>query len=225
MDQLTSKPIWIVGGGKFGRQAAESLLRRGVDNHIVLIDTTAHLVLPQRIEYVCGDGVSWLTGQLTPDAEVGAIIPALPLHLAAEWLKKRLFLDGFTVAAVDLPDQLLHLFPNPVRLNGSQAVISHADFLCPPHCSEPEENCSFTGQPRPPALHTLLEQSSCTPFTPLICTSRQFFAGAGGFLPADLWQLRRRAISHLGIPLLIGTACKCHGIIDGLLITKSHKYF
>jgi hypothetical protein len=221
MDQLTTKPIWILGGGKFGRQAAESLLRRGVDNHIVLIDTNERLVLPQGIEYICSDGVSWLTEQLTPDAEVGAIIPALPLHLAAEWLKKRLYLDGFTVAAVDLPDQLLQLLPHPLRQSSSQAVISHADFLCPVHCREPEDVCSFTGQPRPPALYSLLEQSSCAPLTPLICTSRQFFAGAGGFYPADLWQLRYRAISHLGIPLLIGTACKCHGIIDGLLITKS----
>ncbi len=221
MDQLTAKPIWIFGGGTFGRQAAESLLRRGVANDIVLIDTNEGLVLPKGIEYICGDGISWLTGQLTRKAEVGAIIPALPLHLAAEWLKKRLRLDGFTVTAVDLPDQILQLFPHPLRQSSSQAVVSHADFLCPAHCSEPQDICSFTGQTRPPALHTLIEQSDCIPFIPLVLRSRQFFGGTGGFFSADLWKLHDRTLSHLNTPLLIGTACKCHGIINGMAIDRS----
>ncbi|MEE4240954.1 MAG: NAD-binding protein, partial [Desulfopila sp.] len=107
MEDLSNGPVWIIGGGKFGRQAAESLLRKKAANHIVLVDIQPDRLLPEGVEYICGDGIAWLTEHLPLEAEVGAIIPAVPFHLAAEWLKKRLSLDGFSVETVNLPDYLL----------------------------------------------------------------------------------------------------------------------
>ncbi|MEE4239925.1 MAG: hypothetical protein V2I36_00550, partial [Desulfopila sp.] len=127
---------------------------------------------------------------------------------------------------VNLPDNLLERLPHPLRQGPDSAVVSHADFLCPSHCREPDDICSYTRRRRPPALHRLLEENSCI-FTPLILKSRQFSGGTGGFFPADLWDLHDRALSHLNTPLLIGTACKCHGIIDGIAInrpTQAMKY-
>jgi hypothetical protein len=36
----------------------------------------------------------------------------------------------------------------------------------------------------------------------------------GGFSPVDLWNLLARVSLLPDTPLLVGTACKCHGVID-----------
>lgn len=165
------------------------------------------------------DGVSWLAQNFTTAANVSRIIPALPIHLAAEWLKQVLTTKGYGVDDYALPDALLEALPNPYLQNPSQTVVSHADFLCPETCMEPEKTCTATGKPRPTPLHHLIENMDHPPFSPLVLRSRQFAPGVGGFFPQDLRQLLQRAVSATNHPLLIATACKCHGVISGMLVT------
>lgn len=211
--------IWVIGGGQFGRRAGELLLNTASANKIIVVDHLPIEDLPGDIQFVCADGVEWLVEQFTPDAVVSKIVPALPVHLAAEWLKQKLLDEQLIVRGVEIPELVFNRFPHPIRLAPDQAVASHADFLCPPNCSEPDELCTFTQEPRPQSMYRLLERMDCGTYVPIIVRSRQFAPGVGGFFPDDLWNLLERARALPEIPLLIGTACKCHGIINTLCHT------
>ncbi len=213
VDQET---IWILGGGQFGSRAARILRQQLPAATILVVDMHSPGNLPGGVELVCDDCVNWLVNNLTTTAAVNKIVPAVPLHVAAEWLKKKLSLAGFCVQDVEIPDNVLRLLPHPFRITPAQIAVSHADFLCPPDCPEPEIFCTATGLPRPLPLFQLLASSIFADFTPVILRSRQFSSGVGGFYPADLWTLLEHCQLRPAQPLLIGTACLCHGIVDGI---------
>lgn len=216
-DTTTShETFWVLGGGQFGRRAVELFKKDAPSSTIVVVDRLPIRDLPIEIEIVCADGIEWLAEHFTQNAEVNKIIPALPLHVAADWIKKKLSDEQRIVRPSEIPDELLDLFPHPLRLTENRVVMSHADFICPPNCSEPDALCTYTRKPRPLALYSLVEESILGNYVPLILRSRQFASGVGGFLPEDLWSLLERARLLPDTPLLIGTACKCHGIVDGL---------
>ncbi len=207
---------WVIGGGQFGRRAVELLQKVAPAGKILVVDNLPDRNLPNGIEMVCADGIEWFAKHFIPGAAVGKIIPALPVHLVADWLKKKLIDDGRIVHSTDILDEQLRHFPNPIRIGPSRVVMSYADFICPPNCSEPAELCTYTGKPRPLPLYRLLASLVINDFVPLIIKSRQFHCGVGGFFPQDLWRLLERVRSLPDSPLLIGTACKCHGVVDGL---------
>lgn len=207
---------WVLGCGQFGRRAIEQLRTINPACEIVVIDYQPIHDLPDDVEMVCADGVAWFTENFTAAAKVDAIIPALPFHLAADWLTRKLTSELKRVQPVKIPDALLHHFPHPLRLSPSRLVTSHADFLCPANCPEPDSICTYTKMPRPLSLDRLLATLDIEDFVPLILTSRQFAAGVGGFFPEDLWTILERFRGLPGTAVLIGTACKCHGIVDGI---------
>lgn len=215
------KTFWMFGGGQFGRRAVELLRKAAPSSNIVVVDRAPVRDLPVEREIICADGVEWLAEHFTPDAGAKKIIPALPLHLAADWIKKKLSDEHRIVRASEIPDERLHLFPHPIHFSLSHVVMSHANFLCPPNCSEPDALYTYTQMRRPLALYRLLERIDFGNFVPLIQRSRQFASGVGGFFPEDLWCLLERAKLLPSTSLLIGTACKCHGIIDILCYTIS----
>ena len=176
--------IWVIGGGQFGRRAVELLKKDSPAGNIIMVDREPSPDLPHDIEIVRADGVAWFAEHFTPEADVHKIIPALPLHLAADWLKIKLANVHRIVSSSEIPDEQLRLFPHPIRLSPSRVVMSHADFLCPANCSEPDDICTFTRKPRPPSLYSILETMDWDNFVPLIIKkpsvsfrSRRFFPG------------------------------------------------
>lgn len=217
--KLPHETIWIIGGGKFGRRAAEQLQKKSPDAAITMVEKQPIAHFPDGIETVCAEGIEWFAKNFSPESPVTRIIPALPLHLAADWIKKKLSGEGKTVRSIEIPDDMLNRFPHPFRISAHRIAISHADFLCPPDCPEPDEICTYTKEKRPQPLYSLLETVDYSTFIPLIVRSRQFAPGVGGFFPEDLWNLLDRVRLNPQTSLLIGTACKCHGIVDGLYLT------
>lgn len=209
----------ILGYGKFGRQAMASLQAiLGDQATFTVVDKEGKTDGVGQAGFVCGDGVEWLFENLTKSSKIERIIPALPLHLAARWLAVSLSSEGWNLQSLALGDTLLAQLPNVFRLGPSSAVTSHADFLCPDNCPEPELICTHTGQPRPTPIYQLLEDMGPGDLKPLIVRSHQFAPGVGGFFPEDLWNLLDSAKRLSAHRLLIGTACKCHGIVDGMWI-------
>lgn len=209
------KTAWVIGGGRFGRRAVEALRRADPDGDIVVVDKEPLRNLPSSVEFICADGIDWFAEHFVPDACVDKIIPALPLHLAADWIKKKLADEHRVIISEEILDKHLHHFPHPMRISPSRIVMSHADFICPPNCSEPDDICTYTQKRRAVALCRILEIIQMGDFVPLIVQSRQFASGVGGYFPEDLWRLLTRVKQLPGTPLLIGSACKCHGIVDG----------
>lgn len=211
---------WVCGAGKFGRQAVLALYK---NYELVVIDRHPPDNLPDGVVTVQSDAVVWLAEHLTPQSQVSAIIPALPLHLAADWLSTRLEADGLSVSKVPLPSPLLDNLPNPVQLSPSRAVLSYANFICPPSCSEPKEICTHTGKRRPLSLYKLLENIESPPFSTIVIRSRQVGPGIGGYSASDLFQLYQQVQAKAKHPLLIATACRCHGILDALALALASK--
>ena len=214
--------VWILGYGKFGRRAARVLQRSLIEKvPMVIVDRQLKEPVPEGAESVVDDAVSWLADHLVATAEVAAIIPALPIHLAARWLETILRREGFQVAPHPLDDNLLATLPHPFRLGPHSAVASHSNFICPDNCPEPESLCTHTGLPRPTPLNQLLADLLLVDCTPLVITSRQFAPGVGGFFPQDLWHLLATAKTLAPGNFMVATACKCHGVIDGLRIGET----
>jgi hypothetical protein len=211
--------IWILGGGKFGLRAINQLRQLTPQPAIVVIDNRPAPELTkglEGVESICADAVDWFTKNFVAGADASRIVPAIPQHVAVEWLKRKLAENNYLVKSLGLEDELLKQLPNPFRTGPGQIAVSYADFLCPENCPEPEQTCTVTGEPRPTPLYSYLEQLNFADFTPVILRSRQFAPGVGGFYPEDLWYLLAEVEALPQRPLLIGTACKCHGIVDGV---------
>lgn len=204
--------VWIIGAGRFGRLAAKRLEGKF---HMVIVDTDENCLGringPDRT-LKHDDGVQYLTGHLTPGASVSWIIPTLPVHLAWEW--SRIKLGKHHLISRVLPEEIDSFLPHPIRGMSSHIYVSHADFICPDNCSEPDEFCSKTKQPRKPDMHQLLESLCFEKYKPLVVKSQQLAPGVGGYRPASLFNLVEKIDQSKG-SLLICTACRCHGVITG----------
>ena len=210
------KKIWIIGGGRFGRLALERLAQSCSGAEITLVDRAPVKGLScEHAETVCDDGVAWLGRMLHRRAAPDILVPALPVHLAAEWLRLRLR-SRYKVEAVEIPDKQLRGFPNPVRGKKGRVFLSHADFLCPDDCPEPRHICTHTQQPRPRSLFRLLEEMKIPGVLPLVLRSRQILPGVGGLLPHDLFGAHDRMRLSTGQTFMAGVACRCHGVVDFL---------
>ena len=214
----SAESIWVVGYGKFGRRAIDQLLG---DSHVptqfTVIDAmfqgNVNEVIQDGVNYVHADGVRWLVDNFHRQGEVKWVIPALPVHLAAQWIKGKLVANDKAVAALPIPADIVRLLPNAYHLSDADYAVSHADFICPPDCREPEEICTYTGTLRPQPLHDLLLSLQTANMKVLIIRSQQLAPGVGGLDANELWRLLERVQGFEGTPLLLGTACRCHGIV------------
>lgn len=211
--------ILIIGGGKFGSRAAVKLHEQSPQSSITLVEkekVDKNELVTQVIE---AEGIEWFAENFNKASSFTHIIPALPIHLAGEWVKRVLLNKGYTVQMQEISSELLDILPNPYRLNKCQAAISHADFHCPPNCDEPSKICTYTKKKRPTPLYKILGTLHTSGCEPVIIQSRQFSRGVGGFYPADLWNFLDRIIINRNKTLLAGTACKCHGIVESFSVT------
>lgn len=145
----------------------------------------------------------------------GWIVPAAPIHVAFEWVVAS---TGLTVGPweiIPVPEEIDALVPNPQRGPRGQLYISYADFVCPDHCTEPYDRCTFTGKPRKGILYRLLGALSCPGFTSVVLRSRQLAPGVGGYRPDDLEASLQQVLAADG-SVLYSTACYCHGVMDAL---------
>lgn len=204
--------IWIIGAGLFGRLAVKRLQK---NFHLVIVDIDKrqlNAIEDSNITLEQGDGVQYLADNLCPETKVDWIIPTLPVHLAWEWSQKKVGIHSLTTRIIT--DEIDPLLPHSVRGSQSQIYVSHADFICPDNCIEPDHFCTYTKKPRKKDMYLLLESLSFRGYQPLVIKSRQLAPGIGGYRPADLFNLSDKIEQTKG-ELLICTACRCHGVITG----------
>lgn len=210
--------IWIMGAGRFGLRAVERLGPMDPTRRLLVVDRDARALckVQGRAEAVCAEAADFLSGRMgeeTPDW----VVPAVPVHLAFLWMCRELAKGGAAVARLPVPEEAEARVPHPMRGEGGCLYMSYADFFCPDNCPEPAGSCTRTGAPRPANLFDVLA-GLCVPGTESIAIrSRQLAPGVGGYRPGDLFAALSSAKRAAGKPLIVSTACRCHGLADCLL--------
>lgn len=214
--------IWIIGAGKFGLRAAKWLLRKNDNTFaITMVDmNTASLneaeKLGCRIEV--GDGIDFLCRHLTPGHGPDWVVPAVPVHLAWQWCRRQDIQRKIMPLA--LPEGIKTCLPNPMDGANGDIYVSHADFLCPPNCNEPDDKCTYTGEPRKKDMFRLLSEVQYKDIQPFVIQSEQLGPGVGGYRRSDLLAFRDRIAEYTGT-FFAATACRCHGVVSGGYIKKN----
>jgi hypothetical protein len=208
--------IWIIGVGRFGQIAFHRLSEGDRERHFVLVDPVADNLRRcksalARLEI--SDGIEFLEKNLTRGRKPDWIIPALPVHLAAEWFL--LHMGPSKLKRLPLPSELDGMVPNPIRGSEGNLYVSHADFKCPADCDEPRDICSITRKMRHQNMYDLLLNLSIKPFNSLNMRSYQLGPGIGGYRAEQLLEIKATVEQATG-PVLLSTACRCHGVITGL---------
>ncbi|GAB4285430.1 MAG: hypothetical protein Kow0092_39490 [Deferrisomatales bacterium] len=209
--------IWVLGAGTFGRHAARTLSNMDGTRRLLLVDRDEEplrRVPPQEGDTERADAVAFLAAGLEGSDRPDWIVPAVPIHLAARWCQARL--GPGSLERHPVPEAVARALPNPLRAAPDELYVSHATFRCPPGCEEPRDTCTVTGRPRPANLFELLGQLRVAPFRSLVVRSHQLGPGVGGYRPAQLLDLLEEVRRTRG-PLLVSTACRCHGVVTGLV--------
>ena len=206
--------FWIIGAGRFGQIAVERIRRKNVDAAITVVDKAAMDLGREGVITIQQDGIQWLAAMLKPEAaSADIVVPAIPVHVAYEWLKFNLT-EKYKIIPIDIPDEWLARMPRAMRGAVGQAYVSHADFICPDNCPEPETICTHTGKPRPTDLFRLLARLEFDDVLPIVIRSHQLLPGVGGIYPADFFHTLEAVRTNRQRPLMVATACRCHGVVD-----------
>jgi hypothetical protein len=217
---LPENTVLIIGAGHFGERAVR-ILGTKPERPLLLIDRDKDRLAKiegTNLTKVIADGIQFLSDHYALINPSNLIIPALPTHLAFEWLKLY-FNDKFKPACIKLlptPKEILIALPNTWDGSDGSLLISYADFKCPDDCPEPAETCTVTGEQRPKPLHTLLAELNPTGFQKHVIASRQLAPGLGGYEFAELQRLLDRVVQTQKASWLISTACKCHGVMTAM---------
>jgi len=208
--------IWIVGLGQFGKIAFRRLSETLKDRHFVLVDSAEENLLKcegPAATLRISDGAEFLERHLKTGRKPDWIIPALPVHLAAEWIL--LHLGPTRLKRIPLPSELDRQVPNPIRGSEGNLYVSHADFKCPANCDEPRNICSVTRKSRHQNMYEFFLNLSFKPFNSLNIRSYQLGPGIGGYRAEQLLEMAA-SVEQASGPVLLSTACRCHGVITAL---------
>ena len=121
------KRFWIVGAGRFGRIAMERICRQMPDATLSIVDRRPFSVSQRNIATICAEGIGWLTTALQPNAPVDMIIPAIPVHVAFEWIKSRL-IDEYLTRPLAVPDKWLKQVPHAIRGDGGRVYLQRVEL-------------------------------------------------------------------------------------------------
>jgi hypothetical protein len=208
----------ILGAGKFGRLALRRLAERDPEARFLVIDRRGSALAEARTSEVEGaemredEAIPYLAAHLGPEPPWDWLIPMVPVHVAYAWLLEGP-LGGKGWGPAEVPRDLEGLAALATRGPAGELYLSQARHLCPDDCDEPLV-CPVTGEERQPLFHKLAE--AARPDLPiLVGASRQLAPGVGGYSPLRLLELAKTVAEAPG-PLLIATACRCHGVVHGL---------
>ncbi len=225
--------IWIFGAGRFGRIALDRLHRRRPGARFMVADDSrdalntleAASLLPQgSLRLVWEDGPSFLARRFPADPDMispgenrapGWIVPAVPVHLAAEWLLKSAS-GSVSFRRINPPADLMSRLPGGMKGPSGDLYASLAAGICPDDCAEPAAYCPSTGRSRTANLFDLLPGIAVPGHEWIILRSRQLAPGVGGLLPADLFSLCQDPSPVSPSRILLATSCRCHGVVTVL---------
>ncbi len=208
----------ILGSGKFGRLALERLAGLDAAASFLVVDRIPMALAAggggAGCRQVEAEAIAFLVQHLKNDVEWDWILPMVPVHVAYHWLLQGP-LAGLGWQPLAVPEVLEHLVPTVQRGPEGELYLSRAQHLCPDDCAEPEI-CPVTGAARDLPLHQELASFHLPGYQVKVIPSRQLAPGVGGYTPGQLLDLARDLDALTG-KVLIATACRCHGVVHGLV--------
>ncbi|MEJ2069290.1 MAG: hypothetical protein P8X65_04930 [Syntrophobacterales bacterium] len=209
----------ILGAGKFGLLALQRLSAQDPGARFLVVDHQTGALAAARSLGVAGadlieaEVIPYLAAHLGPAPPWNWLIPMVPLHVAYAWLLAGP-LAGQGWEPVAVPEELEDLAPLAIRGPQGELYLSLARHLCPDDCDEPAI-CPVTGEERDQPLFLRLAVASRPELPLLVVASEQLAPGIGGYSPGKLLTLAEAVAATSG-PLLVATACRCHGVVHGL---------
>jgi len=205
----------ILGAGKFGHLALQRLHLRSPRSEFWLVDFNpqklSDVTLKDSATHLVGtDAIAFLEEALNWASPPEWIIPAIPRHVAFNWLWRRRPPEC-RWHRVEAPAEVGQNLPFRQIGAEGELYLSLSTVLCPDDCPSPADSCYLTGFKRPFDLYGYLENLSCRDYSSLVVRSQQLAPGVGGYRPADLWHLWEQVLALTG-KILISTACRCHGV-------------
>ncbi|MFZ5448112.1 MAG: hypothetical protein ACOZFS_05690 [Thermodesulfobacteriota bacterium] len=208
----------ILGFGKFGRLALERLARQDVAASFLVVEReSGPLAIIGRgpnLEQVQAEAITFLVQRLKPGVRWDWIIPMVPIHVVYHWLMAGP-LAGSDWQPAAVPEGLANLAPVCQRGSEGELYLSLAQHLCPDDCAEPE-NCPVTGESRERPLYQELASVNLAGYQVRVIPSQQLAPGVGGYPPGHLLDLACD-LENLEGNVLIATACRCHGVVHGIV--------
>lgn len=216
------KRFWVLGAGKFGQIAAKRIHRFFPAAELTVVDKDPVLDSDGKVRIIRQEGVRWLLTMLEKECSVDIIVPAIPVHVAYDWMILKL-MKSYHSEPMEIPESWLKQMPHASPGKVGQVFISHADFFCPDNCPEPKDRCTVTGKPRPMDLFRLLNHVDIDDALSIVLRSHQILPGVGGFYPEDLLAAYDTVVKNVHRPLFIATACRCHGVGNAVRLRKRSK--
>ena len=219
LSRISEDTVFIIGAGHFGARAARIVCQQS-DSPVFVVDPDEKGLVnlkDLRVRKILGDGIQFLTRNFHYLKQANTIVPALPIHLAYEWLKR--FLPGdMKIKKLPVP-QTNPPLPHAWPASDGSTLVSYADFICPDDCPEPA-SCTVTGERREQPLYALLSNLNLPPFIMHIIPSRQLAPGLGGYRVEDLKNAAEKVSTNKNRMWILGTTCKCHGILTAFEVNK-----
>lgn len=226
----------IFGGGCYGTFYARQLLRAhaaGVEvNEIIVVDHNEHppaanaLISPLlRFENADWDTFCDRYFDALPETSGDHIVPPpFTPHLALGWLLRRLREDRRDLSWSLEPIERMPGTPYQNQSEGGPVTLSHAAWMCPVHCTEPDR-CPITRGARYWDLtrtvdgwaHALAEGGQAVDQIHLF-QCLHYTHGVGTYPAAKVVGARRliagvRPRAESPARFLVGTVSRCHGAI------------
>jgi len=215
------KSIWVLGAGRFGLKAANAMSRKSKKTELTVIEKNSEICRKTEklgFKTVCMDGIEYLDQNLKKMDYPDWIIPAIPVHVAYEWVRLKLK-NSYTLNAIPVPQGVITELPNVFEGKRGEIYMSIADFICPDNCPEPDDICTHTGKPRPFSLYKKLESIRYDHFRSVVVRSRQLSRGVGGYSPGALFHALD-VIKDSTVSLLLSTGCRCHGVMHAFRLEE-----
>ncbi|WP_202320267.1 hypothetical protein [Archaeoglobus neptunius] len=211
----------VVGGGRYGVEAARYLRERNRDFIVIDVseDCTAvkelSLKVVPSLDEVDYGGEFFLKGDVSilPDLvrnlRIEYIFPTAPIHVAAEAVRRKYGFEPW----YEVVDCIAAGLPTRVVISsgrGSLVVSYNRDHECLEKCPAPDI-CPVTKIRKPCPMHELVRYAWPDAF---VLVSHQLKPGLGGIEGRDFINVLREAEKRRNI--VIATACRCHGVITAL---------
>ncbi|MCD6561761.1 MAG: hypothetical protein J7L16_08390 [Deltaproteobacteria bacterium] len=220
-EPITEDDVFIIGAGHFGARAAR-ILSQKTDSSIFIVDLdkdSLSMLDGIPVKKISCDAIPFLVKNYSIFNAGNIIVPAVPVHLAYEWLKG--YLKGtYEIRKIEnakIFEEIKPLLPYTWPGSEGSLLVSYADFICPDDCPEPEF-CSVTGERRDNPLYNILGSLKPSGFKVHVIRSHQLAPGLGGYRVADLTRAEHELTSYKKGRCLLGTSCRCHGILTALEI-------